>query len=204
MSSSSYALAFRWRLSSFISLNAGIFPSSLNALIESHPMKACSLNRPSQILSPNDILCLLMSMCLVRAWLPHLHRCFQYLWSRQCHQTTIAILHAKYSGIHCILWCGQFRNGWYSFFVNLERIFLAYLIHYHLVSSNRSFIHASQKNVTTGGFPPKHPMIDLHGNIFCPNIMLLRNLPCTHRILYWSYHCLCPSFKPDAKIISVT
>ena len=36
-------------LSLIISLNAGTFSSSPNALTESHPMKACSLNRPSQI-----------------------------------------------------------------------------------------------------------------------------------------------------------
>ena len=55
-----------------IMLNADQFTSPPNALAESHPMKACSLNRPSQISSLNDLPCLLMSVCLVRAWLPHL------------------------------------------------------------------------------------------------------------------------------------
>ena len=115
--------------------------------------------------------------------------------------------------IHFLLWCRQFRNGWYSFFVNLEKILLVYLTYYRLVQSNRSFIHASQNNLMTGGFPPKHPMIDLHGNIFCPNKMLPRNSPvitliCLLMSLYTSNiilipSLLVPSFQADAKIVSV-
>ena len=71
-SSSSYGLALRGLLFLIISLNADQFSSPPNTLTESHPMKACSLSRPSQISSPNDVPCLLMSVCLVRAWPPHL------------------------------------------------------------------------------------------------------------------------------------
>ena len=86
-SSSSYALAFRWFVSLIINLNADTFSSSLNAWRESHPMKACSLDRTSQILSPNDLPCLLMSMCLVGTCLPHLIYMFPCsLKSHQCHQ----------------------------------------------------------------------------------------------------------------------
>ena len=109
-SSSSYAVAFRWLLSLIISLNADQFSSPPNALTESHPMKACSLNRPSQISSPNEVSCLLMSVCLVRAWLPHLAYMFPIsLKNHQCHQTTIATLHAKQSDIYFLLLCRQLR-----------------------------------------------------------------------------------------------
>ena len=130
------------------------------------------------------------------------------LKSHRCHQTTIATLHAKWLGIHFLLWCKHIRNGWYSFFVNLKKISLACLIYYHIVSSNISFIHKSQKKLTTGGFQTKHPMIDLHGNILCPNKMLPRNSPVINLIyllmpLYTSnsiaiLSLLVLSFKADA------
>ena len=130
-----------------------------------------------------------------------------------CHQTTIATLHAKWLGFNFLLWCRHVRNGSYSFFVNLKKISLACLIYYHIASSNISFIHKSQKNLTTSGFPTRHPMIDLHGNIFCQNKMLPRNSPVINRIyllmpLYTSniimiLSLLVPSLKADTKIISV-
>ena len=94
-----------------------------------------------------------------------------------------------------------------------KKNFLACSVHYNLVSSNKSFIYTSQNILKTGGFPPKHPMIDLYGNIFSPSKMLPRNSPVINLIyllmfLYTSniisiLSLLVPSFKDDTKIISV-
>ena len=113
-SSSSYALAFRWLLSLIISLNADKFSSPPNAQTESHPIKSCSPIGPSQISSPNDVPCLLMSMCHARAWLPNLAEMFPMsLKSHQCNHTTIATLHAKKSGIHFLLLYRQLGMDYY-------------------------------------------------------------------------------------------
>ena len=65
-------------------------------------------------------------------------------------------------GIHFLLLCRQLRMD------DIHSLsFNTWL--YHIVSSNRSFCHTLQNNLTTGGFPPKHPMIDLPDNIFCPH-----------------------------------
>ena len=96
-------------------------------------------------------------------------------------------------------------DGIHSLSILKKKIFLAYL--------TCLFIHASQRNWATGAFPPKYPMIDLHDNIFCPTKLLPRNSSVITLIylsmsLYTSniisiLSLLVPSFKADAKIISV-
>ena len=99
--------------------HAFLIPECTNRLTFNECMQS---QKPSQVLFPNDVSCLLMSMCLVRAWLPLLTQMFPIsMKSHQCHQTTIATLHTKQSGVHFLLWCRQFRNGWYSFLVSLEK-----------------------------------------------------------------------------------